>query len=389
MAGPFDHHEPGLTEAERYRRYGQLRDCPVEHTDRHGGYWVTGRHAEVEAICKDWAAFASGQGVFLPDLTPGIRSAGLEEDPPSHTRTRQLFVEMLGRPAVRAAEPRIRAVTRRYVSAFAATGGGDFMTEVAAKVPVEAIAIMAGFSGSTVARVRELTEQLWNRLTGRGTPPQPGEATLGRLFLAEIATRRAEPGDDFLTRLAAEGLDDRTLVAFLTSTAVAGHETTLSAMGNLAYQLAGDPGLQRRLAADPSLAPALVEESLRHRSPVQLMARTVVADTTVAGQPVTAGERVAVHFGAANRDPARWTQPGRLDPDHFDPDRDATGHLAFGWGLHRCVGAFLATLELRLLLEELAPYQLSLVAEPDPPVPTAGGSFLTLEHLQLAVSSAG
>lgn len=392
----FDHHEPGLTEEARYTRYAELRACPVEHSERHGGFWVTGRHAEVQAVCRDWGTFASGQGVFLPDLTPGIRSAGLEQDPPEHTPIRALFVEMLGRPAVRAAEPRIRAITARHLGAFAAAGGGDFMVDVAAKVPVEAIAVMAGFSGSTVDRVRELTEQLWNRLTGRGTPPQPGEPTLGRLFLEEVAARRAEPRDDFLTRLAAEDLTDRALVAFLTSTAVAGHETTLHAMGNLAYQLAGDPALQARLAAEvgaglpggpgaPSLVDRLVEESLRHRSPVQVMARTALVDTEVGGQPVAAGERVMVHFGAANRDPDRWAEPGRLSPEEFDPDRDATGHLAFGWGLHRCVGAFLATLELRLLAEALAPYELEVLAEPPAPVPTAGGSFLGFPSLQLAV----
>ena len=397
--GDFDHHEPGLTEAARYARYAELRACPVEHSDRHGGFWITGRHAEVEAICRDWATFASGQGVFIPDLTPGIRSAGLEQDPPEHTRIRRLFVEMLGRPAVRAAEPEIRAITHRHVTAFAEAGGGDFIAGVAVRVPVEAIAVMAGFSGSTVARVRELTEQLWNRLTGRGTPPQPGEPTLGRLFVEEAALRRAEPRDDFLTRLAAEDLTDRELVAFLTSTAVAGHETTMAGMGNLAYQLAGDPALQARLAAAadgsaaapadelPAFAARLVEESLRHRSPVQLMARTALADTTVGGEAVAAGERVVVHFGAANRDPARWgTDPGRLPPDEFDPDRDATGHLAFGWGLHRCVGAFLATLELRLLVEELARYELAVATEPAPPVPTAGGSFLGFERLDLAIT---
>ncbi len=394
--GEFDHHEPGLTEAARYARYAELRACPVEHSDRHGGFWITGRHAEVEAICRDWATFASGQGVFIPDLTPGIRSAGLEQDPPEHTGVRRLFVEMLGRPAVRAAEPEIRAITRRHVATFAETGGGDFMAGVAGRVPVEAIAVMAGFSGSTVARVRELTEQLWNRLTGRGTPPQPGEPTLGRLFVEEAELRRAEPHDDFLTRLAAEDLTDRELVAFLTSTAVAGHETTMAGMGNLAYQLASDPALQARLAAAAdgtgpddlgALAARLVEESLRHRSPVQLMARTAVADTTVGGEAVAAGERVVVHFGAANRDPARWaTDPTRLPPDEFDPDRDATGHLAFGWGLHRCVGAFLATLELRLLGEELARYELAVAAEPEPPVPTAGGSFMGFERLDLTIT---
>lgn len=395
--GEFDHHEPGLTEADRYGRYAELRACPVEHSSRHGGFWITGRHAEVETICRDWATFASGQGVFIPDLTPGIRSAGLEQDPPEHTRIRRLFVEMLGRPAVRAAEPEIRAITRRHVTAFAETGGGDFMAGVAVRVPVEAIAVMAGFSGSTVARVRELTEQLWNRLTGRGTPPQPGEPTLGRLFVEEAELRRAEPRNDFLTRLAAEDLTDRELVAFLTSTAVAGHETTMAAMGNLAYQLAGDPGLQARLAGAAAAHPTtgeltafasrLVEESLRHRSPVQLMARTALADTTVGGETVTAGERVVVHFGAANRDPARWgTEPDRLPPDEFDPDRDATGHLAFGWGLHRCVGAFLATLELRLLVEELARYELAVATEPAPPVPIAGGSFLGFERVDLTIA---
>ena len=99
----FDHHDPTLDGEERYRRYAELRTCPVGRSEAHGGFSIVARHAEVEAACKDWATFSSGNGVFLPDITAGARSAGLEQDPPDHGPVRQLFVEMLGRPLVRAA----------------------------------------------------------------------------------------------------------------------------------------------------------------------------------------------------------------------------------------------------------------------------------------------
>ncbi len=165
---------------------------------------------------------------------------------------------------------------------------------------------------------------------------------------------------------------------------IAGHETTLSASANLAYQLGLTPELQARLRDDPALIPQVVDESLRHRSPVQNFVRTLTRPVEHHGVAMDAGDKVMLIFGAANRDPAAYPGADRFDPDRFGPGSDAPKHLAFGWGVHRCVGAHLAEAELRILAEELGRYELTLRAEPRF-VPTTFGAFLTVDFLPVTL----
>lgn len=321
--------------------------------------------------------------MFLPDLTAGIRTISLEQDPPQQTATRLLYARMLGRPNIVAAAPAIRAAARTHIGRLA-EGGGDFVAEVAHRVPVEAIALMVGFSPELADQVRELTEQLWARLGGREEAIDPDAPSLGSVFLDELARRREAPRDDFLTELTTitsddlggEEVTDRFLVAFLTGAMVAGHETTLNASANLAYLLSIDPDLQDRLAADPTLIPGAIDESLRFRAPVQSFVRTATTDTEIADTPIAEGDKVMVLFGSANHDPDRWDRP-----EEFDPTRSAKGHLAFGWGVHRCIGAPLATAELRIIVEELLAYRIEPAGEPVLAAPSAGGAFLGVDSL--------
>ena len=388
--GSYDHHAV-VSDEVRLDQYQELRRCPVNRSEQHGGFWILARHADVEAACLDWQSFSSADGVFLPDLTPGIRTVSLEEDPPRQTATRMLYARMLGRPNIVAASPAIRDAARRHLATLAAEGG-DFVTAVAHRVPVEAIALMVGFSPDVADQVRELTEQLWARLTGLGDEIDPDAPSLGSVFLRELEARRQEPGDDFLTELSqitsddlnGEEVTDRFLVGFLTGAMVAGHETTLNASANLAYLLSIDPELQDRLAADPDLLPGTIDESLRYRSPVQSFVRTATADTELAGTPIAEGDKVMVLFGSANHDPDRWSEPER-----FDPTRNAKGHLSFGWGIHRCIGAPLATAELRILFEELLAYRIVPDGEPVLAAPSAGGAFLGVDSLPVRLEPRG
>lgn len=379
----YDHHAV-VPDDVRLAQYAELRECPVNRSDEHGGFWILARHAEIEAACLDWKTLSSAEGVFLPDLTAGIRTVSLEEDPPMQTATRLLYGRMLGRPNIVAASPAIRDAARRHIERVADSDEADFVTEVAHRVPVEAIALMVGFSPDVADQVRHLTEQLWARLSGRGGDVDPSAPSLGSVFLQELQQRRDEPRDDFLTELTeigpddlnGEAITDRFLVGFLTGAMVAGHETTLNASANFAYLLSIDPGLQERLAADSSLIPGAIDESLRYRSPVQSFVRTATTDTEIAGTSVAKGEKVMMLYGSANHDPERWD-----DPEHFDPDRNAKGHMAFGRGIHRCIGAPLATAELRIIFEELLRYRIIPTGEPTLAAPSAGGAFLGVESL--------
>jgi cytochrome P450 len=392
---PFDHHATGVDDAARYDGYRRLRERQVTRSDAHGGFWVLSRYEDVTAAADDWATFSSAEGVVHP-LPPGypVRQVALEQDPPAHTPFRRLYLELLSRERVRRAEGSIVEITRRRVDALAATGGGDFVAQVAVPVPIEVVAHLLGLDSHDVGQLRELSEQAWARLAAlRDGPDQAAPAapttTLRRVLLAAAEDRRVHPRDDFLTEVVhavidGEPITPHALSSFLFGAIIAGHETTLAAAANLAYQLGLDPALQDRLAAHPELHGRAVDESLRHRSPVQDFFRTLTRDVRHGEVDLAAGDKVMLHYGAANRDPAVYADPDRFDLDRYDHDRDARRHLAYGYGVHRCAGAHLADVELRVLLGELSRLRVELRGEPTF-VPTAHGAFLAIESLPVVL----
>lgn len=387
----FDHHDPTLSDDDRYRLYAEIRSCPVGRSDRHGGFWIVPRYADVEAAETDWQRFSSAKGVFMPLSTWSPRQAALEEDPPRHSSSRRLYGELLTRARVRGAAPRIRDVIRTTLATLAGRDGGDFVALVSERFPVEVIAGLIGLSPELSARIRELSVEVWKAVMDPERADAGAASALSAALATELADRRAAPRDDYLSWLAGpapdgEPLTDELRLMILAGACVAGHETTMNASANLAYQLSVDPALQDRLVAEPAVIPQVVNESLRHRSPVQNFFRTVTADTELHGTTLRTGDRVMLLYGAANRDPERFEDPDRFDPDRFAPDRfapdrPARGHLAFGWGVHYCVGAYLAQSELRVLVEELGAYRLLPAGEPEVAPPSASGAFLGMRRL--------
>lgn len=355
----LNHQDPSLVEDDFFDLYGELREQPVVWSDHHGGFWVVSRFDDVRSVLKDWQTFSSAEGVFLPDI--GFRTLALDQDPPQQTVFRRLFLPVGGRTAVEANQPKLQEMTRRVVSAFAAQGGGDAIPAVSEILPVEAIGLMAGLSPEASSRVRQLSVQ---GLKNMATDPQ-ALMPLMSMLLEEVETRRGGDGSDFLTELANAEVDGRPITEeetgnILVSTVLAGHETTMNASGHLLLELAKNPTLQEELRADDAGIPRVVEESLRHRAPVHLFFRTVTQSVTVAGTEMKAGDKVAVLFASANRDPRHFSEP-----DTFRPDREDVGHVSFGWGIHRCIGAPLAQVELRLLVSEIMRHgRLVLAGEP-------------------------
>ena len=392
MSG-FDHHDAALADGERYRYYDELRGCPIGRSERYGGFWILARFADVAEAASDWSTFSSASSVLHPvDLNRRAPQVGLEQDPPVHTAYRKLYAELLSRARVRAAEPFVRGLTRRCLAELA-ENGGDFVERVGVPVPIETIAHLLGLDAEPTRQLRELSEAAWAALQ-RPAPPAPTghgpPLTLSRLLRNEAQQRRQEPREDFLSlvvhaEIDGEPISELGLGSFLVGAVIAGHDTTLAAATNLAYQLAIEPGLAARLRAEPGLIPRAVDESLRHRGPVQNFFRTVTRDVALGEAALTAGDKVMLCFGAANRDPAQFADAERFDIDRYTDDREAGRHLAFGWGVHRCAGEFLAEMELRVLVEELLRYELS---EPGPlkTAPTAYGAFLAIESLPLSLT---
>ena len=284
----------------------------------------------------------------------------LDCEPPKHTRLRRLVAGAFGRGHVARLTPRIEelvdALLGDAVERVEATGEVDIIEMLAEPLPVLVIAELLGFPDSALPMLRPWSQAIVKMYEVDRTREQELEAQRAcaefAALVEEVAAHRARhPGEDLLSDLVqARDGSDRLSTHELIATAVlllnAGHEASVNGFGNGLHSILTGPIGERDLSAlDPAL---LVEEMLRHDSPLHLFERTATAPVEVEGVRLEPGDRIAALLGAANRDPAVFE-----DPDTFDPTRDPNNHLAFGLGIHFCLGAPLARLELQVASREL------------------------------------
>jgi len=356
-----------------YALYRRARaEAPVCYADAFG-VWVVTRHGDVRTVLSDVERFSSAFGIRTPlvaaDGVREILAAGypevpvlLNEDPPAHSRTRALVATAFSPRRTRELAPRIQRLTDALIDGFAADGEADLVGQFALPLPLRVICELIGIPAADAGQVRTWTEELKTLTSFEVTPERQREAAhqsvaFERYLAALVAARRADPRDDLLTDLlAAEAPEDAggrfsttELVSLLLTLIFGGHETTANLIGSALLLLLGHPGLAAAIAADPVRADSLVEETLRVDSPVQGSFRKVVADTELSGVRIPAGAQVFAVIGSANRDPAAVADPDTFDPGRARPDR----HLAFGRGIHFCVGAALARLEARTAIATL------------------------------------
>lgn len=347
----FDHLRRDWNEHSLWTDYADLLEREsVVHSGAHGGFWTVSHHADVKNALRDHETFSSAHGHRIP-YVEAMGTIPIDFDPPAHGPYRDLLVQAVSPRRVRELEPFLQHTISELVSRFVERGGGDAVTELALPLPLTVLTEIVGFSASTVATFRELTVALWADGTAEGQ--LRGREALTEVLTNEIRRHQRTRPDDYLSWLLRAQIDDRAIredevVSVLLSLAVAGHETTMNSVGSLLYLLATHQGEQSRLRADTSLAPGYVEEMLRLRTPAQAFARRTTRDADIAGTTIPRGEWVLLLNAAANRDPRQFEKP-----DAFDVNRSTRGHLAFGWGIHQCVGASLARLELRIVLEQL------------------------------------
>ena len=346
-----------------YPEYARLRDRSPVHRSRLMNAWVFSRYTDVDTVLRDHRRFSNDprnrtlnrrQQGALPD--PGDYTM-LFLDPPDHTRLRALVNKAFTRRAVNALEPHIRGLMNTLLDAVDPSGF-DLMDAVANPLPVIVIAEMLGVPSEDRARFRTWSNRRARLLEPtigpreRAAGVKAGEA-LDEYFVPIIQARRAEPESDIVSALAQaeeEGdvLTEREMLNMLRLLLVAGNETTTNLIGNGMLALLRNPEELERLRTDPSLIPAAVEELLRFDSPVQTDFRGALEDCEVNGAPVRRGENVVLLVGSANRDPAVFEEPDRLDVG-----RSGSSHISFGRGIHHCIGAPLARLEGRIVLEVL------------------------------------
>jgi cytochrome P450 len=249
-------------------------------------------------------------------------------------------------------EPFIRETSRTLLDDLAREGSVDWIASFAALLPATVITSLMGFPSSYRERIRTLTDRLLHREPG-DLAPQADAAAAGmelyQLLADLVQERRANPADDMATALVqVEELDDHQIAMFYVLLAVAGYETTAKLLGNLVVQLQEYPEQRRLVIDDRTLASNAVEESLRYDGPAQYQLRITTEPVVLHGHEIPSGSHVVIVAGAANRDEREFP-----DPDVFDLKRDAPRHLAFGHGIHFCLGASLARIEAVVALEEL------------------------------------
>lgn len=346
------------------------REAPVYKHEEPGGpgFWVVTKYDDVVAVGRDGVTYSSDQkrgGVV--GLEGGPEDYNFQEganlmltmDAPEHTRYRKLVNRGFTPRQMRQLEPHLREMTNRIIDEVIGKGECDFVVEVAAELPLQVIAEMIGVPHEDRHKLFEWS----NRMVGSEDPEYivtESEVQMAQVEMFMYANqlaqeRRANPRDDIVTSLLEAEVDGDRLSEmdfnmFFMLLAVAGNETTRNSISHGIRAFCDNPEQYQRLVADPSLAASATEEIVRWASPVMYFRRNVTRDTELRGQELKEGDKVSIWYISANRDEDVFD-----DPFTFDIGRDPNEHVGFGGGgPHHCLGANLARMEIRLLLEEMA-----------------------------------
>lgn len=355
----FDPWNPDFV-AHPYDAYAELRrSAPVSYFEP-TGQWLISRYADVNALLRDRRLGRSYLHVatheeFGREAEPGfqepfwrvIRAGMLDVEPPVHTRLRRLVSRAFTPRMVESLRPRVRAIAAGLVDTFVEKGGGDLIAEVAEPLPVTVIADMLGVPEADRPLLRPWSADICGMYELNPSPEAQHTAVRAADefagYLKELARERAaRPGDDLISALAQiDELTEDELVGTCVLLLNAGHEATVNVTGNGWWSLFRNPAELARLRADRSLLPTAIEELMRWDTPLQMFERWVLEDIEVHGTRIPRGTEVALLFGSANRDPEVFADPDRLDVGRAD-----NPHISFGAGIHFCLGAPLARIEL-------------------------------------------
>jgi len=387
--------------ADPYPHYRALRDAAPVHFAPEANVWCVSRYDDVQAVLRQDDAFSS-RAMFMMLMNNGqdgaprlswrvLRFVGrlflrtrlnpftfatarnlIAEDGERHKGLREIVNRGFTPRRIAAWEKRAYEIVDECLASFEGRERFDLVEGLAVPLPVTIIAEMLGIEPALRADFKRWSDAIISNATGpgRATPysDEFGTALIGLIrYVKRVAReRRRSPAEDVISALVAKqdgeaGLSDREVMQFIALLLVAGNETTTNLIGNAVKALMRHPDALARVAADPTLVPRVIEETLRWDAPIQLVFRLAKRDTQVAGTTIPEGAIVAALIGSANRDERRFP-----DPDRFDLERDAQGHIAFGFGRHFCLGASLARLEARVALEALVPRLVNLRLSREP-----------------------
>jgi cytochrome P450 len=383
--------------------YAELRKTPVERQD--DGTYVVGTYNEIVALLHDPRVSSDPRnrpelGGAMPtpepeDGPPGLPPPFINLDPPSHDRIRALAMRQFGPPhtpgRIEDMRPWLTEIAARLIDQLAGKNRVDIVDDFAYPLPVTAICKLLGVPVEDQPRFRgwadaiiEAVDPTTGTFEERMRRRQRVMAELGQYLNGLADARAGQPGDDLISGLLTDTgghgpMSREDLLATADLLLVAGHETTVNLIASGVLTLLRHPGVLRRLNREPGLIGTLVEELLRYEPPVHMLPnRATLADIDIAGTTIPAGSPLVLVLAAGSRDPGRFP-----DPDRFDPDRADNQHLGFGGGIHYCFGAALARTETQVALPELARRLVNprLVTDPPPyrPNPVLRGP----RHLQV------
>jgi len=349
----FDHHSPQNRKGAEMLWERMRATTGLARSERHGGFYVAARNADVRAAAVRHALYSTTGGAALPaeHRTPHIPE---EIDPPLQLQYRKLLDPFLGRAQVDAVVPLIRRHVNARLDGFGGATRVDFVRQFTAPFPVLLSLELFGFPGEDAELLVDLVDTLIGaRDNTKGAEASAQLTAYLERFLTARAASASAPTDDIVASIALGQVNGRPLEMWekvsMTRLLLFGGFTTVNVtMSYTMYRFAREPALYQRLRDTPALMPTALDEFVRIASAGTYIARTVQADTELAGMPLHAGEKILLCYGSANRDPAVFA-----DPDTVVLDRSPNPHLGFGFGTHRCMGSILAKKEMEIILEEL------------------------------------
>jgi cytochrome P450 len=347
------------TWSDPYPVYARLRDEEPVHRNDALNFWALARHADVLAAHNDWDTYSSAGGVTIGGEEKDFPML-IVKDPPAHRWHRKIISKVFTPRRIMDLEPFIRRRAGELLDQYVGAGEFDVVSAFAIKLPLDVISELLGIPEDR----RETVSVLSDRVAVRGSDDPNGtrEASAGllTLYLDLVAQRRARPGDDIISMIMNTEVtddedggtrrmsDDEIAFRFL-ELGFAGHETVAKGIPNGLMAMTAFPDQVALLRADPSLVVKAVEETLRYDPPSQLQGRLTTKDVTLHGVTIPAGEKVMLITGSALRDERVYVKP-----DVFDVRRaEHPSTLFFGFGIHRCLGAHLARLEIKVAFEEI------------------------------------
>jgi cytochrome P450 len=350
-------------DADPHPVWRRMRDeAPVYYNARYDFYALS-RFQDVLDAHLDPLTFSSARTTVLEMMDsgwPGNEPPMIFMDPPEHTRFRKLVSRSFTPRRISSLEARIRELAAGFLDPYVGSGGFDYVADFGALLPVMVITALLGAPREDEDQLREWADATLHREPGETGPSEAARAAMSEVnayWQRHIDARRAEPRDDIMSELIAAELEvgdgtvrhltDDELHAFYGLLSAAGNETVARFLGWAVTALATFPDQRRRLVDDPSISANAVEEILRYEAPSPIQGRWVTRDVELHGQVIPAGSKVALLTGSANRDDREFH-----DPDRLDLTRPIGRHVAFGYGVHFCLGAALARLEARVALEE-------------------------------------